>query len=406
LLFHDHPHCKAICAASAPASWERIASAISNVAAARIRHNQHECVAELRGMGPDWDAGAALVAGLRRIAREFNCAEEFAANHLSCPEVKTGPISGGPMEYSVKNADLREALKRLKSEIETRFQKTLAELYGDQTAYSLDCQIQEAAAFHLWCEEILGRGDPAGELAAETQALAGLGFNPEYLDYYHESFAGQIGRYRFELRPFVFRLGEFMDRILPRKTIPDLATADVKLLTSLSVAVTGDLAGAELACESSLTLHGLDYPRIREVKKLPLAKEITKTDQPSPGLRWEDFLDGVESCGIGLRLDTQVRDDLRRSFATLFDGDDDALLIWCDFTEKLCYTIEARRVMAGGREVERSGALGTVQDPLTAGVGAETRRWVFEEARRRGIRMSDVVEEALQRMQEIQRDRV
>jgi hypothetical protein len=248
------------------------------------------------------------------------------------------------------------------------------------------------------CEEILARGDQRVVLAKATRILDEFGFDPEYLDYYRSSFEAQLSRYRFQWRDFLTRLMKFEEHILPSESIPELAAAGVKLTGSLSVSVTSNSAGGELMCESRLICRNIDYRPIRDVEELPLTKDIIESEKPWQGLRWDECFDAVEACQIGSPLGEQIREELRSSLATLFEGDDDALLVWCDFTEKLCYTIEVRRVMSGGGEPARRSQLGTAQDPLTAGVSPDARRWVSEAARRRGVRMSDVVEEAIERL--------
>jgi hypothetical protein len=196
---------------------------------------------------------------------------------------------------------------------------------------------------------------------------------------------------------FRTRLAEFEGRILPAETIPDLAATNVKLATSLQVSVTSELPVSQLACESHLKMRNIEYWPIRNSKELPLNPSILKYKELWPSLAWSEYFNAVESCQIGLPLNDQIRNDLQISFADLFEGTQNGLLVWCDFTEKLCYTIEVRRVSAG-TERSAGGLLGMAQDPLTAGVRSEIRQWVFEESRRRGVRMTDVVEEALERM--------
>jgi hypothetical protein len=214
--------------------------------------------------------------------------------------------------------------------------------------------------------------------------LIDMGFSPDFFNYTKR------------ISDVVEYLGAY-DMTLNKLKITDWSKYPNNLELTLSVRLIAQPAVAgTLVCQSNLIFRKLKFV-FKTVEPTPGASWLKYVDHeslPWPRSDWKTFIDGIENCQTGVVLDDNVKDSLNKHFSILFPRDVEGLLIWCDFVEKIYYAIETWRILTGDQE-----SLSNVTDPLSADIPPELLSWVEKEARRRGVRMTDIVKEALEKMQ-------
>jgi hypothetical protein len=310
----------------------------------------------------------------------------LAAEYLSSPESKSGPSRDGPFEFNVKDEKLRQAMPAVAAEIEAELGSSLLDLYLDKYRheyYYLGSDMRSVVDYQARLERAIesGTGEPA--LSAVRAQVARYGIDPDVFREEHAVFGG--GRIYDWTDTVSSAIRTLHDGVLTARRLGDFGKQGFRIDGLISVNLRQKHDGS-LACRSRLSAGDTSA---FNGKPLPeCAHRIAESVVPWSGLRWPEYFASVEACQAGMQLDT-VKTTLRKEFSSLFPGDEDSLLIWCDFTERLYYVIEARRVTTN-REM-----LGIVSDPVSSGMSPALRRWVAEEAARRGVRMVDVLEEAL-----------
>jgi hypothetical protein len=105
-------------------------------------------------------------------------------------------------------------------------------------------------------------------------------------------------------------------------------------------------------------------------------------------LEWQDVLSRIESGSFGFEITSLDKNEFKEQFSKVFNGDENAVLVWYSHIEKVFYAVETKRIARWNSY----GELGFMNDSLIAGLSPESRTRISKAAIKLGIHPSSLLE--------------